>query len=150
MNFAEGAGLFQLTVKDGKQHTTAAFCPFSLEILNWRITTMKILSSRMLLTGLLVLGVSATLLMQPAQSLMAQQSAPQPSKTFVLPFPGVWSGTYRYVGGNGQVLLYISAAGGLFGSFASDDGLQFAQISGDHRSNACLTRMTPKQVRSSP
>lgn len=105
---------------------------------------MNILSSRILFAGLLMLGLSATLLMQPAQSfLTAQQSAPQTSKTSGLPFQGVWVGTYRFVGGDGQVQMYVNPAGDLFGSFASNDGFQFAQISGKHRGNAFHIVFTP-------
>jgi len=90
---------------------------------------MKILGSRILLAGLLVLGLSATL--QPRQSfLTTQQSAPQSSKKSMLSFQGVWVGRYRFAGGNGQVQMYINGVGDLFGSFASDDGFRFAQISG--------------------
>jgi len=105
---------------------------------------MKILSSRTLLGGLLVLGSIATLLMQPAQSFpTAQQSAPQSSKVFVPPFTGVWVGTYQFVGGGGQLQMYINPSGDLFGSLASDDGLHFAQISGKHRNYAFHIVFTP-------
>lgn len=94
---------------------------------------MKILSSRILLAGLLVLTLAATM-MQPAQSfLTAQQSSPSSPQRY-FPFQGAWGGTYG-IPDNGQVLMYINAAGELFGSLASDDGLSFAQISGQQRNN---------------
>ncbi len=103
---------------------------------------MKILSSKILFAGLLVLGLYATL--QHQQSfLTAQQSAPQSSKKSLLSFQGTWVGRYRFVGGNGQVQMYINPAGDLFGSFASDDGLRFAQISGNHRGNTFHIVLTP-------
>lgn len=112
--------------------------------MNQREPTMKILSPRIFLAGLLVLGLIATLLMQPAQSFPnAQQSTPQSSNIFVPPFAGVWVGTYQFVGGGGQLQLYINPSGDLFGSLASDDGLHFAQISGKHRNYAFHIVFTP-------
>ena len=94
---------------------------------------MKILSSRHLFSGLLVLMV--TLLMQPAQSFLTSQQPPTPpAKTIVFAFPGVWAGTYPF--SDGQVLMYINSAGNLFGSLASNSGSYFAQMSGKHRGNA--------------
>lgn len=103
---------------------------------------MNTLSSRILFAGLLVVGLSAKL--QPRQSfLAAQQPAPQSSKTSVPSFSGSWVGRYSFVGENGQVQMYINPAGDLFGSFASDDGFQFAQISGNHRGNTFHIVLTP-------
>lgn len=102
---------------------------------------MNILSSRILLAGLLVLGLSA---LQPRHSfLAAQQSTPQSSQTSLHSLEGVWVGRYRFAGGNGQVQMYINGAGDLFGSFASDDGLRFAQISGKHHGDTFHIIFTP-------
>ena len=82
--------------------------------------------------------------MQPAQPFStAQQSTPQSSNIFVPPFAGVWVGTYQFVGGGGQLQMYINPLGDLFGSLASDDGLHFAQISGKHRNYAFNIIFTP-------
>lgn len=103
---------------------------------------MNTLSSRILFAGLLVVGLSAKL--QPRKSfLTAQQPAPQSSKTSVPSFSGSWVARYRSVSENGQVQMYINPAGDLFGSFASDDGFQFAQISGNHRGNTFHIVLTP-------
>lgn len=103
---------------------------------------MNILGSRIVFAGLIVLGLSATL--QSRQLfLTGQQSAPQSSKKSLLSFQGVWVGRYRFVGSNGQVQMYINRAGDLFGSFASDDGFRFAQISGKHRDNTFHIVLTP-------
>ena len=59
------------------------------------------------------------------------------------PFAGVWVGTYQFVGGGGQLQMYINPLGDLFGSLASDDGLHFAQISGKHRNYAFNIIFTP-------
>ncbi len=103
---------------------------------------MNTLSSRILFAGLLVVGLSAKL--QPKQSfLTAQKSTPQSSKTSGPSFSGSWIARYRSVGEKGQIQMYINPAGNLFGSFASDDGLQFAQISGNHRGNTFHIVLTP-------
>lgn len=105
---------------------------------------MKILSSRILFAGLLMLGLSATLLMQPAQSfLTAQQPVPRSSETVADPFQGVWVGKYQFIAGDGQIQLYINPAGNLYGNYVSNDGAQFAQISGEHRGNAFHIVFTP-------
>lgn len=86
---------------------------------------MKILNSKLLFAGLTVLALHTMLQMQPARSwLTARQSASQQ----VRPFQGVWSGAYRFIGGNSQIQMYIDLAGNLFGSFASARGFRFAQI----------------------
>jgi hypothetical protein len=108
---------------------------------------MKMIRSRILFAGLLGLGLSVTLLIQPAQSSMVAQrpSFPTP-RVSALSFGGVWSGIYQFVGGNGKVQLYVNPAGILYGSFASDHGLQFAQISGQHRANKFHMILTPPPV----
>lgn len=107
-------------------------------------TTMKIRSSGMILTGLLLSGLTATLLIQPAHSVpIAQQAAPKPSTNYVLFYRGVWVGTYTNVGSQGQVQMYIDPSGKLYGSLEAKDGENFAQISGYHRGNAFHMVFTP-------
>lgn len=107
-------------------------------------TTMKIRNLRMLLAGLLLSGLTATLLIQPAHSVpTAQQAAPKPSTNYVLPYRGVWVGTYTNVGSQGQVQMYIDPSGQLYGSLQSKEGEHFAQISGYHRGNVFHMVFTP-------
>ena len=104
---------------------------------------MKIQSS-MLLTGLLLSSLTATLPIQPANSVpIAQQAAPNPSNKVVLFYRGVWVGTYANVGSQGQVQMYIDPSEQLHGSLASNDGQHFAQITGYHRGNEFHLVFTP-------
>ncbi|HEY9611333.1 hypothetical protein, partial [Allocoleopsis sp.] len=81
------------------------------------------LKSSMLLTGLLLAGLTATSGIQPADSVpIAQQAAPNSSKNVVLFYRGVWTGKYANVGSQGQVQMYIDPSEQLHGSLASDDG----------------------------
>jgi hypothetical protein len=105
---------------------------------------MKIRSSRMILTGLLLSGLTATGFSQPAHSApTAQQAAPNSSTNYVLFYRGAWVGTYAYVGSQGQVQMYVDGSGKLYGSLQSKDGEDFAQISGYHRGNAFHMVFTP-------
>ena len=71
---------------------------------------------------------------QGGQFGIAQQAASSASKNSVsnpnLWYRGVWIGTYENVGSQGQVQLYISPNGWVYGSLESKDGENFAQISG--------------------
>ncbi|HEY9603182.1 MAG TPA: hypothetical protein V6C85_16325 [Allocoleopsis sp.] len=106
------------------------------------ITLQK--SSKTLLIGLLLSGLTTTVLIQPAGSApTAQPATPNPSNNVVLFYHGVWTGTYATVGSQGRVQLYIDPSEQLHGSLASNDGQHFAQISGDHRGNEFHLVFTP-------
>ena len=95
---------------------------------------MKIRSS-IILAGLLLSGLTATVLIQPAQSVPIAQQPASNSNNIVLFYRGVWTGTYATVGSQGQVQMYIDPSEKLHGSLASNDGQHFAEISGYHRGN---------------
>ena len=98
----------------------------------------------MLLAGLLLSGLTATLLIQPADSApIAQPAAPNSSTNILLFYRGVWAGTYATVGSQGQVQMYIDPSEQLHGSLTSNDGQHFAQISGSHRGNEFHLVFTP-------
>lgn len=105
---------------------------------------MKSRNSGIILTGLLLSGLTATALIQPAQSVpIAQQPTPNSSNNIVLFYRGVWTGTYATVGSQGQVQMYIDPSEKLHGSLASNDGQHFAQISGYHNGNQFHIVFTP-------
>jgi hypothetical protein len=104
---------------------------------------MKIQGAKLILFGLLLSGLTATVFMQPASVAIAQQSAPNSSNNTVLFYRGVWTGTYANVGSQGKVQMYIDPSEELHGSLASNDGQDFAQISGYHRGNEFHIVFTP-------
>jgi hypothetical protein len=94
-------------------------------------------------SGLLLIGIIG--LLQP-QLMLSQPRRANQSKAFkgiMLPYKGSWTGTLQYVGFQGQMLLYIDLSGRLYGSFESNDGSRFAQISGDHSGNLFHLIFTP-------
>ncbi|MEH2160486.1 MAG: hypothetical protein V7K38_05445 [Nostoc sp.] len=50
---------------------------------------------------------------------------------------------FRTVGSQGQILVFIDPAGKLYGSLKSNDGENFAQISGSHRGSKFHLVFTP-------
>lgn len=105
---------------------------------------MKVQPAKLILVELLLSGLTAILLTQPADSTpIAQQSAPHPRDNIVLFYRGVWTGTYATVGSQGKVQLYIDPSEQLHGSLASNDSQHFTQISGDHRGNNFHIVFTP-------
>lgn len=106
---------------------------------------MKIQSLKIILTGLLLSILPSILLIQPARSevVIAQQIAPNPENNIVLFYRGVWVGTYANVGSQGRVQMYIDPSEQLHGSLVSNDGEDFAQISGYHRGNEFHMVFTP-------
>lgn len=104
---------------------------------------MKIRNVSMILTGLLLSGLTATTFIQPAQSVpVAQQPTPN-SSNIVLFYRGVWTGTYATVGSQGKLQLYIDPSENLHGSLVSNDGQDFAQITGYHRGHEFHMVFTP-------
>lgn len=105
---------------------------------------MKMQSSKILLIGLLLSGLTPTVLIQPAGSVpTAQAGTPNPSHNIVFFYRGVWTGTYETVGSQGRVQMYIDPSEQLHGSLVSNDGQHFAQISGNHRGNEFHLVFTP-------
>lgn len=78
-----------------------------------------------------------------SQPIFAQPSRSAPSTTIRNLYYGSWTGKLQYVGFQGQMLLFIDASNKLYGSFESDDGNKFAQISGTHSGNAFHLTFTP-------
>ncbi len=82
------------------------------------------------------------LLSQPGISLPADPIPPA-ARPAAFSYQGSWTGTFQTVGSQGQMLVFIDASGNLYGSLASGDGGNFAQISGHHRGNTFHLIITP-------
>lgn len=104
---------------------------------------MKTQTAQLFIAGMLMVGSIGLLRSQPILSQPSRPSSPNASQGFILPYKGSWTGTLQYVGFQGQMLLYIDPSGDLYGSFESNDGNKFAQISGNHRGNAFHMVFTP-------
>ena len=105
---------------------------------------MKMQTLKLFIAGMLITGSIELLQSQPLLSVPSQSNQPNTAdKNFILPYKGSWTGKLQYVGFQGQMLLYIDPSGDLYGSFESNTGSKFAQISGDHRGNAFHMVFTP-------
>lgn len=100
---------------------------------------MKLQHTKLVLAGVLMMGCLG-LLPQPSLSQPSGSAQPTTSKDS---YRGSWTGRLQYVGFQGQMLLFVDGAGKLYGSFESDDGDRFAQISGTHSGNAFHLTFTP-------
>ncbi|MBN3877303.1 hypothetical protein [Nostoc sp. JL23] len=101
---------------------------------------MKVQHTKLVLAGLLIMGCIGLLRSLPV---LSQPSTPTQSTAIRETYQGSWTGRLQYVGFQGQMLLFIDKSGKLYGSFESDDGDRFAQISGTHRGNAFHLTFTP-------
>jgi hypothetical protein len=104
---------------------------------------MKTLTTKRLIAGIFTIGMMGLLLEQPLGALPINQAQTNPSVDDVLPYRGSWTGTFRTVGSKGQLLVFIDPWGKLYGSLKSDEGENFAQISGYHRGNTFHMTFTP-------
>ena len=104
---------------------------------------MRTQTTKRLITGMLTIGMIGLLRSQPLFALPVSQAQPNPSQDYVVPFGGSWTGTFRTVGSQGQILVFIDPSGKLYGSLKSDDGENFAQISGYHRGSTFHMVFTP-------
>jgi hypothetical protein len=103
-------------------------------------TEMNTKHTKLVLAGVLIIGCIGLLRSPP---ILAQPSRPNQSTAIRNLYQGSWIGKLQYVGFQGQMLLFIDASGKLYGSFESDDGSRFAQISGTHRGSAFHLTFTP-------
>lgn len=101
---------------------------------------MKLRRTKLILVGVLMMGWVGVLRSQPV---LSQPSNPAQSTAIRDTYQGSWTGRLQYVGFQGQMLLFMDRSSNLFGSFESDDGERFAQISGTHRGNAFHLTFTP-------
>ena len=101
---------------------------------------MKLQHLKLVLAGVLMMGGFGLLRSQPT---LAQPSGSAQSTAIKNSYQGSWTGQLEYVGFQGQILLFIDKSGKLYGSFESDDGDRFAQISGTHRGNVFHLTFTP-------
>lgn len=104
---------------------------------------MKTLTTKRLIAGILTLGMMGLLPAQPIGALQVSQAGANSSGNSVLSYRGSWTGTFRTVGSMGQMLVFIDPSGQLYGSLKSNDGENFAQISGYHRGNTFHMIFTP-------
>jgi hypothetical protein len=104
---------------------------------------MKTLTTKRLIAGILTIGMMGVLLEKPLGALPVSQAQPTPSVDGQLPYRGSWTGSFRTVGSMGQLLVFIDPSGKLYGSLKSNDGENFAQISGYHRGNTFHMIFTP-------
>ncbi|MFL9458309.1 hypothetical protein AB0758_45740 [Tolypothrix bouteillei VB521301_2] len=104
---------------------------------------MKIQTTKQLIAGMLTIGTIGLLQLHPLFALPVSQAQPNPSNKYVVPFSGSWTGTFRTVGSQGQMLVFIDTSGKLYGSLKSNDGDNFAQISGYHRGDTFHMIFTP-------
>jgi hypothetical protein len=104
---------------------------------------MKTLTTKRSIAFILTIGMMGVLLEQPLGALPISQAQPNPSVDGQLPYRGSWTGSFRTVGSMGQLLVFIDPRGKLYGSLKSDDGENFAQISGYHRGNTFHMIFTP-------
>ncbi|MEH2369800.1 MAG: hypothetical protein V7K75_25375 [Nostoc sp.] len=107
------------------------------------IFLMKTRTTKRLIGGILTIGMIGLLHSQPLFALTVSQAQPNPSQDYVLSYRGSWTGTFRTVGSQGQILVFIDPAGKLYGSLKSNDGENFAQISGYHRGSKFHLVFTP-------
>jgi hypothetical protein len=103
-------------------------------------TEMKLQRAKLFLAGVLMISGIGLLRSQP---IVAQPSRSAPSTTIRNLYYGSWTGKLQYVGFQGQMLLFIDASNRLYGSFESNDGNKFAQISGTHSGDAFRFTFTP-------
>ena len=101
---------------------------------------MKLQHTKLVLAGVLMMEWIGLLRSQPV---LSQPSRPAQSTTIRDTYQGSWTGRLQYVGFQGQMLLFMDRSGKLYGSFESDDGDRFAQISGTHRGNTFHLTFTP-------
>ncbi|BAY50546.1 hypothetical protein SAMD00079811_81750 (plasmid) [Scytonema sp. HK-05] len=104
---------------------------------------MKTGTIKRLIAGTLTIGMIGRLRSQPLFALPVSQAQRNPSQDYVLPYRGSWTGTFRTVGSQGQILVFIDPSGKLYGSLKSNDGENFAQISGYHRGSTFHMVFTP-------
>jgi hypothetical protein len=104
---------------------------------------MKTLTTKRLIAGIFTIGLIGLLRSQPLGALGVSQAQPNPSRDSVLSYRGSWTGTFRTVGSMGQMLVFIDPRGKVYGSLKSNDGENFAQISGYHRGNTFHLIFTP-------
>jgi hypothetical protein len=104
---------------------------------------MKTKIVQLIIAGTLIVGSMGLLKAQPLLAQPSRPNQPNSSQDFILPYKGSWTGKLQYVGFQGQMLLYIDPSGDLYGSFESNDGSKFAQISGNHQGNAFHMVFTP-------
>jgi hypothetical protein len=91
---------------------------------------MKTLTTKRLIAGILTIGLIGLLRSQPLAALGVSQAQPNPSRDSGLSYRGSWTGTFCTVGSMGQMLIFIDPRGKVYGSLKSNDGENFAQISG--------------------
>ncbi|HEY9844896.1 MAG TPA: hypothetical protein V6D03_01745 [Candidatus Caenarcaniphilales bacterium] len=104
---------------------------------------MKRQITNRLIAGMLAIGMIGLLRSQQLFALPVSQAQPNSSKDYVLSYRGGWTGTFRTVGSQGQMLVFIDPSGKLYGSLKSNDGKNFAQISGYHRGSMFHIVFTP-------
>ena len=104
---------------------------------------MKTRTTKRLIAGILTIGTIGLLRSQPLFALPISQAQPNPSQDYVVPYEGSWTGTFRTVGSQGQILVFIDPSGKLYGTLKSNDGENFAQISGYHHGSTFHMVFTP-------
>lgn len=104
---------------------------------------MKTLTTKRLIAGIFTIGLMGLLRAQPLGALPVSQAQPNPLRDSVLSYRGSWTGSFRTVGSMGQMLVFIDPSGKLYGSLKSNDGENFAQISGYHRGDTFHMIFTP-------
>lgn len=103
---------------------------------------MRIRATRSLMAGLLAIGTIGLLRSPLLLAFPVSQTQPNVSHDDGT-YQGSWIGTFRTVGSQGQMLVFIDLSGNLYGSLESNDGENFAQISGHHRNNTFHIIFTP-------
>ncbi|WP_017301950.1 hypothetical protein [Nodosilinea nodulosa] len=104
---------------------------------------MKTHTTHQLMAGLLTISAIGLLRSPSLMAFPIAQVQSSSEQSASLSYQGSWQGTFRTVGSQGQIIVFIDPSGNLYGSLEANDGGNFAQISGHHCGNTFYLTFTP-------